>query len=345
MTYHHPPYPRLIILSLLFSGSAFAADQSAAFADCARVAENKLRLECYDRLAERASDAPADAANAAAPAAETAIAEEKRLQEEPFSLVKHWELDDAHKRGTFAFRPHTPNYVLLANTSRDPNVAPFEPLIALDPDNPKVSNTELSFQLGFKVKALENVINKSDLWFGYTQRSFWQAYNSDASSPFRETNYQPEVMFVTPLNFDLLGLHTRFVNVGLVHQSNGQSGSLSRSWNRVYVQAGFERGDFNVLARVWHRFHENQSEDDNPDIVDYMGRGDLIANYRWRGHDFSVLARRNFDTGKGAVQLGWGFPLSEQLKGYIQFFSGYGQSLIDYNSYQQSIGLGFLIDF
>jgi len=33
------------------------------------------------------------------------------------------------------------------------------------------------------------------------------------------------------------------------------------------------------------------------------------------------------------------------LKAYVQLFSGYGQSLIDYNYAQKTLGLGFLIDF
>jgi phospholipase A1 len=45
------------------------------------------------------------------------------------------------------------------------------------------------------------------------------------------------------------------------------------------------------------------------------------------------------------VQLGWAFPLQSNLKGYLRLFSGYGYSLIDYNTYQRVVGLGVQINF
>ena len=83
----------------------------------------------------------------------------------------------------------------------------------------------------------------------------------------------------------------RFVNLGLVHQSNGGGSSLSRSWNRLYVPAGVERGDLQLVARAWKRINEDANNDDNPRIADYMGHGDLTASYRRRGHEFSLLTK------------------------------------------------------
>jgi phospholipase A1 len=183
-----------------------------------------------------------------------------------------------------------------------------------------------------------------DLWFGYTQQSFWQAANRETSSFFRASNYQPELMAIVPVDWKLLGMRARFVNFGISHESNGQISTVSRSWNRAYVQLGLERDNFALLARTWKRIHTS-SKDDNPDIIDYMGKGDLEGVYRWNGHELSLLTRYNFDTGHGAARLGWTFPLASNLKGYVQLFSGYGQSLIDYNNYQRSAGLGVLIAY
>ena len=79
--------------------------------------------------------------------------------------------------------------------------------------------------------------------------------------------------------------------------------------------------------------------------VNLLELRDLTLTYRRDGNDYSALLRRNFSTGRGAVQLSWAWPLRGHLKGYTQVFSGYGQSLIDYNYYQNVIGLGLLGTF
>ena len=86
---------------------------------------------------------------------------------------------------------------------------------------------------------------------------------------------------------------------------------------------------------------ESSTKDDNPDITDYCGYGKLSALYRWRGNTFSGSVRGNLRTGKGAVEAGWfSPPLLGPLRGYVQVFSGYGESLIDYNWNQTTIGVG-----
>jgi phospholipase A1 len=357
---------------------AASAASPVNLADCARVADASLRLVCYDRLAGASttsakpetngavvnntvvragttSTASVSATEAAAPAmvspsraqpVQTDPGVEASLDLSPeatrgFSLDDYWELDQPHKRGVFNFRPHNVNY-LIANRTAHPNNEPYEAFRNVSDLATSLAHNELVFQLSFKMKMIESAFNKPlDLWFGYTQNSFWQAGNHKASSPFRETNYQPELILVTPLDFNLLGVRARMLSFGVVHQSNGQASTLSRSWNRYYAQLGVERGGWTASARLWKRINESAPDDNNPDIVSYMGHGDATITYRNNGNEYSALLRRNFSTGRGAEQLSWAFPLAGHLKGYTQFFTGYGQSLIDYNYYQNSLGIGF----
>jgi phospholipase A1 len=319
---------------------------------CAVLGDASARLACYDGLANVATPdreaEPARTQPAAPPpelkvpakvAALTTIAPEDTVSR----MVQEWELDRASKRGVFNFRPHKDTYLLLANYSSASNDAPFQ---EFTPAGIKSKHVELTYQISFKMKLIEQLMSTPvDLWFGYTQNSFWQAYNRAASSPFRETNYQPEMMLTTPLNLNLGLLETRYLTLGLNHQSNGQTSTLSRSWNRIYAEVGAEKGKFGVSFRLWKRLDNARSDNDNIDITDFLGHGDLTASYRFDGNELSVMARRNFGKKHGALRVGWSFPVAANLKGYVQGFSGYGQSLIDYNYSQKSVGAGFLVDF
>ena len=346
------------LLGLFVSATAAAAPAPARIVDCVSILDGVLRLACYDELsgkdvatATAVAAAVKTGAVAGSAAMQAAVTETAAAPLPPESrpstsvLARHWENGIADKHGLFAFRPHNDNYLLLAKYNVAPNNTPFNIFRGTGGTQNTLQHSELAFQLSFKMKLLEDISSQhADLWFGYTQQSFWQAYNASASRPFRDTNYQPELIASIPAKFNLLGVQSQFVNFGLVHQSNGQVATLSRSWNRIYAQAGVESGDVTAVLRVWKRL-DNGVGNDNPDIIDYLGRGDLVVNYRPGKQRFTLLQRHSFSTGRGATQLGWVTPVKGDLKGYVQLFSGYGQSLIDYNAYQRTIGVGVMIDY
>ena len=73
-----------------------------------------------------------------------------------------------------------------------------------------------------------------------------------------------------------------------------------------------------------------------------MGNGELYFLRPMKNHMFSVMLRNNFnwDENRGAVEINYSFPLTPRIKGFVQYFNGYGESLIDYNVYQERIGFG-----
>jgi len=340
----------LLVGVLLVADGAQAADDRT-LADCAVIENDSERLGCYDVLSgRRTSNLPVEDQPVAQPTATATpeppavVLQEGKPAPQTSALSRHWELDPESKQGTFLLRPHEPNYLLVGRYSSNPNQQPSSPSHGQAPAQ-NVEGVEADFQISLKTKVAENMFGGSaDLWVAYTQQSYWQVYNASSSRPFRETNYEPEVMLVVPTNYSLLGLKGRFVNVGFLHESNGQSGDLSRSWNRIYANFGFERGDFALMLRPWYRIPENANHDDNPDIVDYMGHGDVVAVYKLGEQTFSLMLRNLLHSDwRGAVELGYSFPLVGRLKGYIQLFSGYGQSLQDYNHNQTTIGVGFML--
>jgi phospholipase A1 len=181
------------------------------------------------------------------------------------------------------------------------------------------------------------------LWAAYTQQSSWQAFNSGNSSPFRETIYEPELI-MTFSTGNASGL--KLINAGYIHQSNGLNSALSRSWNRTYVQGGWESDTVSALVRGWWRVPESADQDDNPDIEDYVGRAEIAL--RWApldGRQVVGLVLRNnlkLDQNRSFVQLDWATPvnLSQSARLHVQLTSGYGETLIDYNFKQTTLGLG-----
>ncbi|UOD31874.1 phospholipase A [Massilia violaceinigra] len=362
---HAARLPLLLTTLFISAGVAQAGELEQQMLRCSVLGDPSARLGCFDTLTKAATaetvsgnptpDAtvaadPAKRAAAAAAAAEPAkpipavASNTPAPPETPISRLEQlWELSDASRRGTFAVRPHRENYLLVANYSTSSNDAPYRDFT---PSGLKTKRVELTYQLSLKMKAAEKVAGLPvDIWLGYTQQSFWQAYNRSQSSPFRETNYQPEIMAVVPINKSFGPMNLRFVNFGLIHQSNGQTSTLSRSWNRMYTEVGVDNGNFALTARLWRRLDNAKSNNDNPDITDYLARGDVRASYRKDGYEYSIMARRNMSTDHGAIQAAIAYPLATNLKGYVQVFSGYGQSLIDYNYSQRSVGAGFTVDF
>lgn len=341
-----------ILFTCLWSSAACLAAQPDLNA-CKAILNDAERLACYDALVSGKTLEPPTRAEQTS----TKGPEPDRVHLDTFindqiaaatqsPLGRTWELDPVLKGGVFRFRFHKPIYFLPVRYTDAPNRAPSSPSYKNPNVNEEMSmeNNEVKFQLSFKTKLWENLWrNNGDIWFGYTQQSHWQLYNQDISSPFRETDYEPELILSwrTDLNVPGTGMKWRMLNLGLVHQSNGRSEPLSRSWNRLYAQFGIEQGDFVLLLRPWLRLKEDAENDDNPDIDQYMGNGDILAHYKYKGNLFSLLGRYSFDGGRGAVQFDWGFTIYKNLKAHTQLFSGYGENLLDYNHYQNVIGFGF----
>lgn len=203
--------------------------------------------------------------------------------------------------------------------------------------------TEAKFQLSVKKPIAHNILGFNEtLNFGYTHTSWWQLYKE--SSPFRETNYRPEIFITFPYGKKDETTLKGFT-FGLLHESNGQPEPDSRSWNRLYLESYFQLKSFFIVPRVWYRVHEKLEDDDNPDLEDYLGYGDLTLFFPYKAHAFKLKLRNNLkldNDNKGFVEFAWTFPFfnSKNSFGYLQFSSGYGESLIDYDKEINRLSFG-----
>jgi len=354
-----------------------APSAPASLDACVALEQDAQRLACFDAMTGRASRTPDQADTEAAVARELqknpavradALAEPSgtrglyahdandRLADaianagQGSLLDTRWELAKDSKLGIFNLRAYKPVYLLPAFWTSDVNNTPSSP----NPDNTvttpqALDSVEAKFQLSFKTKAVENLFGTNgDIWMGYTQSSRWQVYNTEQSRPFRETNYEPEVLMVFRNGYRLGGWNGRMAAIGLNHQSNGRGDPLSRSWNRVMFNVGLDRDNWAVMFRPWVRISDG-SDDDNPDIEDFMGRGDVTLTHVRGGNVYTLMARhslRGGDRSHGALQFDWGFPIHKNFRGHLQVFNGYGESLIDYNHKATYVGLGIsLLDW
>ena len=351
----------LLPLVLTLTGSCFVIVAHAQNPDpvdiraCTAMESDAQRLACYDHVtgrvnlpvAQKRTNPDASTPNIFSRERRSATTVEPNQEvSQPMSLLdSRWELARETQLGTFNLRGYKPVYLLPVFATSHQNNRPH----STNPDNTvaqseQLDNVETKFQLSLKTKVWQNVFgDNGDLWVGYTQSSRWQVYNTKQSRPFRETNYEPEVMLIFNTHYNVLGWDGRLLGVSLNHQSNGRNNPLSRGWNRIIASVAFERNDWTVMLRPWWRIPEARGTDDNPDISDYMGRADLQIVHEWRGQEFGLMLRhslRGGDHSHGAAKFTWAFPLRSNVRGYVEAFKGYGESLIDYNHNATYLGVG-----
>ena len=239
----------------------------------------------------------------------------------------------------FILTAYEPTYILGTYVG-SPNQVPFQEELG----SPRpLNNEEVKFQISIKAPVWREPFGwGSDLYFGFTSTSWWQLGNQDISNPFRETNYEPELFLRNLKARRVFGLKFTGWDAGFTHESNGRAGDLSRSWNRIIGRTVLDLNDVAVLLRAWYRIPESGSSDDNPNIEDYTGYGDLRAVWTPSRNTYTLKLQ---PASEGtAVELTWSRPLSRTWRVYAQYWNGYGESLIDYDYRIQRIGIGLALN-
>lgn len=342
---------RTILLCSALAQSAYAGGES--FSSCAQkyAKDSVARLACYDQIVAPITHHKEISTKDTETSILTSTA--LTLSTERSYLTKVWNLDDQTNWDASQLnriQPYRQTY-FLATTTSSPNRLPNSPAIdhnTLTPFDIDAQESKFQFSLKADIGTQRHFdfigLKTFRLWAAYTQQSNWQALNVRNSSPFRETVYEPELI-ATLGTGNVTGF--KLINIGATHQSNGRDLPESRSWNRIYILGGWEWDDTtSILLRRWQRIPEATLQDDNPDIIDYFGRGDLVI--RWEPKDMTqsvaILLRNNLSdkVNRGYVQLDWATPvdLGHVARLHIQLTSGYGESLTDYNHRQNTVGVG-----
>ncbi|MFA6119752.1 MAG: phospholipase A [Sideroxydans sp.] len=333
--------PLVCAACLLLVSTAYAAEENH-WQPCIELKDKapaERELDCYRQAA-------------ASEAKETDISK-PLLSARAKGLEQEWASSDA------TLVTHRMNYVLLYAKSSNTNESPTSPNPQNQVTTPLPQDLRnMKFQLSVK-HDVADLDRLGSVWAGFTLLSFWQVYDSAHSRPFRENNYEPELIY--SIKPDKLLGESRFnpslVNIGVVHQSNGQANPRSRSWNRVYVQTGFEKDyaedrKLIALVRGWQRISESIGGDDNPDITNYLGYGDIELRYsQGRNWEATLLLKaRSVQLDLAAPWtayrlLALAAPGEHNTNIHLHYFNGYGESLIDYNHKHETLGFGVSFPF
>lgn len=350
------PYLILLILLPTLASAEGLAWQSPGMASCSLLSNSGERLACYDRLSEGVKipiypvtderPAPPDSDDDEE-TGDDAHEEDTQPVGPQTTLAGQSSLRDSAMfsySGTYV--PHRRNYILPMSYQHDVEEMPSSPVYG-NSDLGDLDNVEVKFQLSFKLPLLTGIFDdQTRLWFGYTQISLWQAYNEDQSRPFRETNFKPEVFLTRDFGISLGPGFIDYASIGFLHHSNGQPDPRSRSWDRIIGEVVYSTSRWAFSVRPWYRIREGADREDNPDIQRFLGYADFNMVYQSTGdHTFGLRANNNFrrNDNKTSVELNYAFPLTQTLKGYVQYFNGYGETLIDYNNRVNRIGVGILV--
>ncbi|HEY9041503.1 MAG TPA: phospholipase A [Rheinheimera sp.] len=261
------------------------------------------------------------------------------------ALDKRLKAEQWDSYAPFTLMPHHNNYLMPVTY-----VAGIASTIQRDGVSAPSDNLEAKFQLSLKTPIWTKIYKDNGyLFFAFTQQAYWQAYNSEISSPFRETNYEPELILLIPHYRNYEDAASRIIGISLSHQSNGRSGELSRSWNRLKFSWVTSIGNVFINFEPWYRFKEQRKDtpedpegDDNPDITEYMGWFELSAAYKQENATWRLMLRNNLRSdNKGAVRLSYSRPFNQHIRLYVELFNGYGESLIDYDRSVTRLGIGF----
>ncbi|MFV0345693.1 MAG: phospholipase A [Bacteroidales bacterium] len=229
------------------------------------------------------------------------------------------------------------------------------PAFAIYEDNYFITGVSLHDKLSkyssdakFQISIKQRLTNTPVIWgayayLTYTQKSFWDVYM--ASSPFSENNYNPGVRLIKPIykkNDRLLG----GFSFGIEHQSNGRDSIYSRAWNFVSLEYGHSFSS-KLVASLNLNLPFGMSEE-NTDLMDYIGY--MEARMSWTIKEntliFDAVGRKGakWDT-KGNIMLSVSYKPIKSRNQYIvlQWWEGYGESLIDYTKHTSMLRIGIML--
>jgi len=228
-----------------------------------------------------------------------------------------------------------------ADTVAEPAALGFnEPIYILwGGSHPRSARYQLSFR--YRLFDERGVVAKklpviAGLYFGFTQTAMWDLESE--SRPFRDTSFRPSIYAQWKATNPVLG-DSLAIAGGYEHESNGRDGPDSRSIDTWFLRADlrYHLPDGKTYIGIEPKLWAFIDKEDNRDITKYRGYGQLGFRF---GRDSALMLTgilRRGTAGKGSTQLDLSYPIRKSIFAgvgtflHVQYFNGYGQTLLDYN--------------
>lgn len=204
-------------------------------------------------------------------------------------------------------------------------------------------NTNAKFQVSIAQRLTRSVLPFGTyLYLFYTQKVFWNVLQE--SLPMTDLNFNPGVGLTKPLFVKdrYIGKLTFMIE----HESNGRDSIESRSWNRVALAANvFVTKNLMVHGKIWAPIVDGEN---NRDIVDYCGFWQIgtqvVSDDKRFSGGVTVVKRKGWNLNSNViVDLSYRIFKKENQYLFLQFYSGFGEGLLEYNRYHCQVRMGILI--
>lgn len=258
---------------------------------------------------------------------------------------RRWEmqLDTGRVNPLRAEYLHLEKDIVLDEFNKQPNFGMYKDnyFITGVPTNKSIDSrtADAKFQLSIRQRLFNTVMPfNTQLMLIYTQQSFWNIY--EESSPFADNNYNPGLLLIKPVidNNRLKGMAT----ISFEHESNGKDSLESRSWNYVTLSGiYFHNSIISIQAKVWYGWVDSETST----LFDYKGYGMVALNYRGLRNGLGASLVINPSRKAVNTRLEFTYQPNRNANQYlfVQWYQGYGESLLEYDRYTSMLRIGISI--
>lgn len=208
---------------------------------------------------------------------------------------------------------------------------------------PTKFNSDVKFQVSIAQRLTRSTLpGNTYLFLTFTQQVAWDVFRN--SMPMRDFTFNPGIGIARPI-------FTKDRYVGratllLEHMSNGRDSIQSRSWNRIALGASIIIDDMlTVDGKFWIPIVDGQN---NRDILKYtgiwQGGATVMSRDKKLGGSLHFVKRTGWNLSfNTTLELFWRPWKAANEYFFLQYYNGYGETLLDYNKFHSRVRVGIVI--